>query len=81
MAHAEFSGECVHARGGAQHGNQDQEGHGGDILEHRNGQAEPAVRGRVLALLGQLPADDGGRRLREDGADDEGHRRAQAGQP
>ena len=77
----EFSGKGVHARGCAQHRNQDQERHGRDILKHRNGEAEPTVRGCVLALLGQLPADDGGRGLREDGADDERHCGAQTSQP
>jgi hypothetical protein len=78
---AELTGERVHARGGTQHRNQDQERHGRDILKYRNGEAEPAVRGRVFALFGKLPTDDGGGRLSEDGADDEGHRGTQARQP
>ena len=39
------------------------------------------MRRGILTLLRQLTADDGGRRLREDGADDEGEYRWLAGQP
>jgi hypothetical protein len=58
---ANLSSEHLHARGRAQHRDEDQEGDGGDILKDRNGQAEPAVWGGLLALFGQLPTDDGRR--------------------
>ena len=78
---AQLAGQLLHAGGGAEHRNQDHEGNSGDILEHRHGQAKPAMRRGILALLRQLAADDGGRRLREDGADDEGEHRRLASQP
>jgi hypothetical protein len=77
-------GQCAADRGRPRHGEHGyhhHERHRRHVLEHRHRHAEPGMAAMLLRLLGELLADDGGRRLRKHRADDEGRCRRQAGGP